>query len=544
MKKIISKYILLLVTSASILAACKRDSDYIKSNASPFISNFDLRKLYKGTDVALNTDLMRGANSLRGQVISDHSGNNLPAGLLIVQNTRRVGNGIDSLRGMAINIGADAAKYVPGDSVHINIEGGVIKRVDGILQITGVDASKVTKVASNVELKANRGFANQIVANPSAFECTLITIVKGTFNPTLSPTDVLSGSKPLNDGTSDIVMYTQANASFANVIPPYSGNYTGIVFNVVKDGVSKAEHRVRKASDIVTLSSEIETTAAVISGFMADPKGSDPNYEYVQLLATQDINFAVTPFSLIVCNNAGGASPGGFPTNGWVSGGTVNVVQFRTYKFALTSGTVKKGEFFYVGGTGKLINGPASGTVGTPTYLPASTSIATANWIRALNYTTTNGDDGVGFKTAVTGQSTGGLMANSGNSFGIALFNTRNVTKDTNPIDVIFTWSGGSVYSAGPPPVGYRVANNDFYDRVDPITLREQPFYRSGTNTIHLGAYPASDVGYFNKLGGVYSATLGKWVQARSRVLVELTKQSQIAEIETANGGTDVTTIR
>jgi hypothetical protein len=531
MKKIISKYILLLVTSASILAACKRDSDYIKSNASPFISNFDLRKLYKGTDVALNTDLMRGANSLRGQVISDHSGNNLPAGLLIIQNTRRVGNGIDSLRGMAINIGADAAKYVPGDSVHINIEGGVIKRVDGILQISGVDASKVTKVASNVELKANRGFANQIVANPSAFECTLITIVKGTFNPTLSPTDVLSGSKSLNDGTSDIVMHTQANASFANVIPPYSGNYTGIVFNIVKDGVSKAEHRVRKASDIVTLSSEIETTAAVISGFMADPNGGDPRYEYVQLLATQDINFAVTPFSVIVSNNAGGASPGGFPTNGWVAGGTVNVAQFRTYKFALTSGTVKKGEFFYVGGDQKFINGANS------------TSMSALKWIRSFNYTTTNGDDGIGFKTTV-GSTTAGLMANSGNSFGIALFNTRNVTKDTNPIDVVFTWSGGSLYSAGPPPAGFRVANNDFYDRVDPITLREQPYYRSGTNTQHLGAYPTADIGYFNKLGGVYSATLGKWVQARSRVLVQLTKQSAISEIETANGGTDVTTIR
>ncbi|RZK92643.1 MAG: hypothetical protein EOO98_02410 [Pedobacter sp.] len=532
MKKIVFKYIILIAATTAILTACKRDSDYIKSNASPFISNFDLRKLYKGGDVALNSELMRGANSLRGQVVSDHSGNNLPAGLLIVQNIRRVGNGIDSLRGMAINIGADAAKYIPGDSVHVNLEGGVIKRVDGILQITGIDASKVTKVASGITLKANRGFANQIVANPSAFECTLITIVKGTFNPTLSPADVMAGNKTLNDGTSDIVMHTQANAAFANKVPPYSGNYTGIVFNMVSNGVSTAQHRVRTASDIVTLSSEVEVTAAVISGFMADPNGGDPRYEYVQLLATQDIDFGVTPFSVIVSNNAGGASPGGFPVNGWVSGGTVNVNQFRTFKFALTSGSVKKGEFFYVGGDQKFINGANS------------TSMSGLKWIRSFNYTSTNGDDGVGFKTAVTGQTTAGLMANSGNSFGIALFNTRNVTKDTNPIDAVFTWSGGSLYSAGPPAVGYRVPNNDFYDRVDPITLREQPFYRSGTNTIHLGAYPTADLGYFNKLGGVYSATLGKWVQARGRVLVQLTKQSPITEIETANGGTDVTLIK
>lgn len=530
MKKIFNLIIMAIVLTG-VLSACKRDSDYITSNPSPFISNFDLRKLYKGGDVALNVELMRGANSLRGQVVSDHSGNNLPAGLLIVQNIRRVGNGIDSLRGMAINIGADAAKYVPGDSVHVNLEGGIIKRVDGILQITGIDASKVTKVASNIALKANRGFANQIVANPSAFECTLITIVKGTFNPTLSPTDVMQGSKTLNDGTSDIVMYTAPTATFANKIPPYSGNYTGIVFNIVNNGVSTAQHRVRKADDIVTLSSEVETTAAVISGFMADVAGGDNRYEYVQLLATQDINFATTPFSVIICNNAGGAAPGGFPTNGWVAGSTINVAQFRTYKFALTTGSVQKGEFFYVGGDMKMINGASS------------TSMTSSKWIRTINHLTTAGDDGVGMKTQY-GTTSAGLMANSGNAFGIALFNTRNVTKDTNPIDVVFTWSGGSLYSAGPPAIGYRVANNDFYDRVDPITLREQPFYRSGTNTQHLGAYPTADMGYFNKLGGVYSATLGKWVQARSRVLVQLTKQSPISEIETANGGKDVTTIR
>lgn len=531
MKKIVFKYALLIVAFASILSACKRDSDYIKSIASPFISNFDLRKLYKGGDVTLNTDLMRGANSLRGQVISDHSGNNLPAGLLIVQNTRRVGNGIDSLRGMAINIGADAAKYVPGDSVHINLEGGVIKRVDGILQITGISANKVTKVASGLSIKPYRGFSNQILANPEAFECTLLTIVKATFNPTLAPTDVMAGSKTLNDGTSDIVMNTQANATFANRTPPYSGNYTGIVFNVVNNGVAAPQHRVRTENDIVILSSEIETTEAVISGFMADVIGGDNRYEYVQLLATKDINFAVTPFSVIINNNAGGAAPGGFPINGWVAGSVVDVAQFRTYKFALTTGSVKKGEFFYVGGDMKMINGSGS------------TSMASSKWIRTINHLTTAGDDGVGLKTQY-GTTAAGLMANSGNSFGIALFNTRNVTKDTNPIDVVFTWSGGSLYSAGPPAVGYRVANNDFYDRVDPITLQAQPFYRSGTNTQHLGAYPTADLGYFNKLGGVYSATLGKWVQARSRVLVQLTKQSSLAEIETANGGAEVTTIK
>ncbi|RYF14026.1 MAG: hypothetical protein EOO42_18200 [Flavobacteriales bacterium] len=527
MKKILFNYIITIVAFAALFSGCRKDSDYVNSTPSSFISNFDLRKLYKGTDLNLNPELLRGASLIRGQVVSDHSGNNLPTGLLIVQNVRMVGNGIDSLRGIAINIGNDAAKYVPGDSVHIQLEGGVLKRVNGILQITGLSNLNITKVASGTFLKVNRGFANLIVASPEAFESTLVTIVKATYNPTLAATDAIVGDKKLNDGTADITLNVQPSAVFANLIPPYSGNYTGILFNIQNNGISTIQHRPRTRADIVTLSSEIEKTPAVISGFMADPNGGDPRYEYVQLLATQDINFALTPFSVIVSNNAGNAVPGGFPTNGWATGGVVNVAQNRTYQLSLTTGIVKKGEFFYVGGDLKFINGNNS------------TSMASSKWIRSFNYTTTDGDDGVGVKTGTTG-----LMANSGNSWGIALFNTRKVTKDTRPIDAVFTSTGGSVYSAGSPAIGYRIPNNDFYDSVDPITLQEQPFWRSGTNNQHLGTHPTADLGYFNLLGGVYSATLGKWVQARTRTLVQLTKQSPVTEIETGIRGVEPTSIK
>ncbi len=533
MKKIFFSCTVLFIM-ASAFYGCK-DQNYPGGEVSPYFPLYDLRKLYKGSDVTLTTDIMFSSNSITGVVISDHSGNNLPAGLLIIQERRR----LDSLRGIAIQIGADAAKYVPGDSVKIKIDGAVLKRLNGTLQITGVDGSAITKVASGRVIPPNRVGNNLILAKPGNYESTLVAVVKGSFDPVPAPTDVLAGDKVINDGFDNITLHTETNATFANQPVAGLANYFGIVFMKQQtDGKLVPEHRLRKGSDVVVLSSTVETTAAVISGFMADPKGGDPNYEYVQLLATQDINFAVTPFSVIVNNNAGAAQPGGVPNNGWVSGGTVPG-QFRTYKFALTSGTVAKGQFFYVGGTGRLIN--ASG----------STSMSSSKWIRTINYTTTAGDDGIGLKTddEIIVPSTGkttiyGLMANSGNCFGIALFNTRNVTKDTKPIDVVFTHSGGTVYSAAPPEAGYLIPNNDFYDTVNPITLVPQPFYRSGTNTLHLGSYPTSDQGYFNKLGGIYSATLGKWVKARSRVLVELTKTSAITEIETANGGPDVTAIK
>ncbi|TZF82322.1 hypothetical protein FW774_16185 [Pedobacter sp. BS3] len=498
---------------------CKRDSDYIKNTVSPYISNFDIRKLYKGSDVTLTKETMREATYLKGVVISDHSGNNLPAGLLVVQNIRRVGNGIDSLRGMAINLGSDAAKYVPGDSVHIKIEGGVLKRVDGILQITGIPGANVTKVASGVTVKANRGFANQILAMPDRFECTLITIVKATYNPTLEPTDVMAGDKKLNDGTSDLNLHTEANATFANLVPPYSGNYTGIVFNIVNNGVSAPQHRIRTANDIVTLSSTVDIPEIVITGWVNDVEGTDANYEYMQFRATKDINFAVTPFSVVTTNNAGASTPTGFPTLGWATG------DLRTYKLELTSGTVSKGEFFYVGGTNKFINGSSS------------TSIATSKWIKSFNY---NSNDSPKFYTggSTFGTKTGNLLANSGNTFGIAVFRGLDVTPDAFPIDVVFiTGSVGSVYQAGPAPtygVGYRIGNTDVYDRIDPITGNPQYYYRSGTNTFAFTYAPgaATNAGDFYILGGVFDTVLGKWTKARSQTLVDLSKTSTIAEIE------------
>src|SRR5690606_24180968 len=113
---------------------------------------------------------------------------------------------------------------------------------------------------------------------------------------------------------------------------------------------------------------EIKKTPIVIAGFLNDAIGTDANYEYIQLLATEDIDFSETPFSVVTTNNAGASTPQGLPTKGWATGG------LRTYKFDLTAGFAAKGTYFYVGGTPKKINGANSN------------SIAEANWIVSYGY--------------------------------------------------------------------------------------------------------------------------------------------------------------
>lgn len=483
---------------------CKKTGNYPGGVVSPYISIFDVRDSYRGGDVKLTSETLFGSSKITGIVVSDHSGNNLPAGLLVIQDRRR----LSQLRGIAINIGADASKYVPGDSLVVNIEGGMLTRANGILQITGVTNAAITKVSSNNAIPVNQVPSNAVVANPEKYESTLIVIVKAGFNPLPAAGDVLKGDKVLNDGFEDFTLHTEATATFANNTAPFLANFYGIVFNSDQGGKLVPQLRMRTGKDLVVLSSTVNVTPVIISGFISDVAGGDGNYEYVQLLATKDINFATTPFSVVFTNNANASVPTGYPANGWGTGSQ------RTYKMNLTSGTAKKGSYFYVGGAGKLINGSGS------------TSIASSNWIRSFNYTTTDGD-GFGTKTS-------GLLANSGNASGIAVFSGTTVNASTVPVDVLFVATGGSLYTATPSALGYRITNTDWYDITNPITLEDQPYYRSGSNTLNM-TYTTADLGYFYQMGGEYNVTLGRWSKARSQTNVLLTKSSPLSDIENAS---------
>jgi hypothetical protein len=507
MKKILLNSFLLL-SIAFIWSGCEKEQNYQGGDVGPYIPLFDLRNLHKGSDVTLTKDNMFGSDNITGVVISDHSGKNLPAGLLILQDKRRLG----LLRGIAVDLGTAAADYVPGDSVKIAIAGGVLKRVDGMLEITGIAPTAVEKVASGIKIPPYRVASSSILAKPNDYESVLVAIVKAGFSVAAKPTDTYAGDKSINDGFGNFALHTEAGATFAGSTGlNFNANYYGIIINKMDaDGKLKPRHQIRTLNDVKPLSSTPDIAAIVISGFMADVKGGDGNYEYMQFIATRNIDFRETPFSVVVTNNAGASLPIGLPSLGWATGSLTTTGNARTYKFNLTSGTVAKGEFFYVGGSTKMINGANS------------TSMANSKWIRAFDYSKVDGD---GF-----GVATSGLFANSGNASGFAVFEGITVDKDKSPIDVVFIGTGGSLVSE---TQGYRIANTDFYDKVDVLSdnLKPQPFYRSGTNTMAF-AYLPGDIGYFNKLGGEYDPSLGKWIKARTPGNVILSKTSPITEIE------------
>lgn len=493
----------------AVFTGCKRDSDYIPGDPSPYISNFDLKKLYKDVDLQLNTTLLGGATAIKGVVISDFRAGNSPAGLLIMQNSR---SGIDSLRGMAFNIGADAAKYVSGDSVAIDIDGAVLKRVDGILQITGLSGASVNKIASGLKPRTQVVTIQQVLALPHFYESTLITIGSSLVVPEPVAGETFSGDKVINDGSpSTAVIHTEPNATFATTPLAISGNFTGIPFITGSGPGKKLSLWMRSINDF-RFAVLPKLSPAIITGYLGDPNGSpDGNFEYIQFLATRNIDFSKTPFAVITSNNAGATT---FPSAGWVTGGV------RTYKFNLTSGTVTKGEYFYVGGAAKRINGYTTSTGAL------SADVSSSKWIAAVDYTKETGADGIGATTT-------NLLANSGNLAGIAIFEGTNVTVSSLPLDVIFYGgTGGNFYSPGPPALGLRVTNTDYYSTNDPSSGAAQALMGAGTNVFRLGFAEAVS---FASLGGEYDAASGRWIVKRLVTTIPLPMNSKMSIIE---GGT------
>lgn len=513
-------FYLALCCIAFIINACQKH-DYAEGQLSPIIAVVDMRNIYKGSDVTLTKENMLGASQITGIVISNPDSGNVPAGIVVLQNNRRA-----AIRGIILPLGANAVNYRTGDSLVVNVEGATLKRVNGALQLTGLAETAVNKISANNVVKPLSVSSYSIKLNPDNYESTLVQVKTATVAPTPKFGDPFAGEKYLVNGSDSLVLHTEANAHFANVPLPASATFAGIIIPVQNAGgktmLQLWPRVIADISEVTTpadpLAAKLEKGDIVITGIISDTKGADGNYEYFQFRATRDIDFSKTPATVVTCTNAGATAPnaGDAPGAGWVTGGG------RTYKFNLTAGVVTKGEFFYVGGSNKKINGPNT------------TDISNAKWIRAIAYVTNDGD-GFGTKSS-------GLLPNSGNAGGLAVFSGVTIEETTVPMDVAFFGGSGKTTIYNPTiNKGYRIVDNDRYSTIDPATNTPQPFLFQGTNN-YITAHPTTtDVGIFMKMGGKFDSTTKTWITPRAIVFYTLSATATLSEIET---GADVTAIQ
>ncbi|MEP7263474.1 MAG: SprB repeat-containing protein, partial [Bacteroidota bacterium] len=171
----------------------------------------------------------------------------------------------------------------------------------------------------------------------------------------------------------------------------------------------------------------------LISEVGANPVGTDSPFEWVELIATKKINFAITPYTVIAANN-GSAS-----MKGWVLG-FPPASSVGTYAFEISSGIVNPGDVVYVGGSGM-----------TPTGVK----------LRVINTSTTGGDGGIG------GPNSSGVMGNGATADGIAVFShaASSLDSTTVPVDAIFygTTIGTAALQVDGNYFGYTLPANDAY---------------------------------------------------------------------------------
>ncbi|NGF56914.1 hypothetical protein G5B00_10350 [Parapedobacter sp. SGR-10] len=512
-KKTIKAILLALLASVGLFHSCEDKSENYLGELSPYIALEDVRALHKGSDVQLNEETLTGASKIYGTVISDHRSGNVPDGTIILQQWKR-----NRLRGMAIHAGSVAADFLPGDSIVVNINNKTLTR-DGFLTVTGVTTADIEKISTGNNIMGVTTTAYSMNLAPQNFEGTLVKIVGGQMYPKPETGEVFNGTKLMINGADTVGIVTLPEAEFAQTQVPRNINVTGIMLGAKDSDITKNNIFPRYSEDIVDVSDPevpeyIGSTPIIITGFCNDPSGGDSNYEYIQLRANTDINFAEVPFSVVTSNNAGSV----LHTAGWATGGA------KTYKFNLTEGSVSKGDIFYVGGHQKKINGANS------------TDISNAKWIRTIA-TANDPGDGLGDKNS-------NIMPNSGNAGGIAVFIGTNVAEQSVPVDVIFYGGNGTASIISPDKThGYRIANTDHYAMYIQDTGELTPFFSMGDGKNdfrfpHHGGPTNTDAGYFFQLGGQFNTTTRKWETPREHNIFILDKSSTIDMIETGDGVT------
>ncbi|TZF83117.1 hypothetical protein FW774_12510 [Pedobacter sp. BS3] len=523
---------LLLALLLLAISSCFKEKDTLLGVPTKNMSIHILRQMDDGGEILLTKDNV-GAAPLSGTVISDAQAGNIEKGkFVIVQNKEGVTAGITvSLQGMP------DVTYIPGDSLVLDVLGSTLKRVGGQLEITNVPLAKISKVAAGKTVSPLLVSLDELARNFNQYESMLVTVAGADIVLDAGEPQTYAGTKKMDDSSNEpgtVNLNTLSTAVFATEEIPLVANFTGIAVRIN----NTLNMRMRSLGDVNVPNGQKQETKLIITGYVTNPSGSDANNEYVQLMATEDINFAETPYAVISCYTSyTGTWETSAPVKGWVTG-TVDSKKAgdptsQTTKFNITSGEVKAGQFFYVGGAVKKINGSSSTDISETAVVEANR----AKWMRVLSYGSTPwvGDDGVG------GGIFGALWGNSEAPQGIAVFNTTNVTSATVPVDVVFfgTFPTSStdqkrLYdNSGSTELGYRICNTDRY------SVANGEFFAKGGNTYLYAPATSADAtatAKFYRLGGVYDRVFKMWIMPREVTEITMTTSSSLSLIETGTG--------
>lgn len=200
--------------------ACKENLN-AEGILSPYIAISDLKELYKGSDITLTKQVMRGeAHLMRGVVISSPAdGNNMPNTLIVQGNQKQV------KRGIALEFTDGIENYKTGDSLVVELENAMLKKINGSLRVTGLNPSRVTVASENNMIEPLVVTVAEVLAAPAEYEGVMLKIYSSVLDRDAISGETYLGDKPFKDATAPFVLHTEATAGFAAQILPASATF-------------------------------------------------------------------------------------------------------------------------------------------------------------------------------------------------------------------------------------------------------------------------------------------------------------------------------
>jgi hypothetical protein len=156
----------------------------------------ELRNIY------LNGTATGPANHIEGVVISDNQSGNVTARNLYLQ---------DGDAGIVVRF-TDNHSFPIGSRLKIEIQGVEISQFRGLLQLNNVAVGLVTNRGNASLPDPAQVTVSQLLANMEQFEATRIRISMAT----ISGGATYSGGRTVDDGTGEVILFTNSNANFAN----------------------------------------------------------------------------------------------------------------------------------------------------------------------------------------------------------------------------------------------------------------------------------------------------------------------------------------
>lgn len=215
-------YLLVIITALFSLSSCFKDAineslGYLNEEASIY----QLREVWKGDEIQLNTELLGGARYTSGVVVSNHENGNFPSNKIAIESSWR-----GQIRGVLLDV-QNPENYSFGDSLYIEIDGAKLRKSQEGLTITDLASQAIQKLSSRKEKRHRAVSVGELSRNFDKYESTLI-------NVTANVDDIVSGASiegtyTLSEGKEEKVkLFTSSNAVFKDVKIAPNATFNGV----------------------------------------------------------------------------------------------------------------------------------------------------------------------------------------------------------------------------------------------------------------------------------------------------------------------------